>query len=143
MVTLVKILVAIIKILVAVIKVDTDPALKEFLEGVYEQYFKPKTDEWFYKKAGRVYGMNTGGAKIFVFRPCFCRCLYIDISLCLVYNYLRCRAGVAELADARDLKSRDSNIVPVQARSPAPNQKNPNIFPLRKSVRIFSCLILR
>ncbi len=45
MVTLVKILVAIIKILIVEIKVDTDPALKEFLEGVYEQYFKPKTDE--------------------------------------------------------------------------------------------------
>ena len=29
-------------------------------------------------------------------------------------------AGVVELADTRDLKSRDGNIVPVRSRSPAP-----------------------
>ena len=29
-------------------------------------------------------------------------------------------AGVAELADARDLKSREVKLVPVRARSPAP-----------------------
>ena len=29
-------------------------------------------------------------------------------------------AGVAELADARDLKSREVTLVPVQARFPAP-----------------------
>ena len=32
-------------------------------------------------------------------------------------------AGVVELADTRDLKSRDGNIVPVQARSPAPTAR--------------------
>ena len=32
------------------------------------------------------------------------------------------RAGVAELADARDLKSREVTLVPVRARSPAPSR---------------------
>ena len=36
-------------------------------------------------------------------------------------------AGVVESADTRDLKSLDSDIVPVQVRSPAPNANNPNI----------------
>ena len=31
------------------------------------------------------------------------------------------RAGVAELADARDLKSREVTLVPVRPRPPAPN----------------------
>ncbi len=44
MVTLVKILVAIIKILIIDLKIETDPALKEFLHGIYEEYFAPKGD---------------------------------------------------------------------------------------------------
>lgn len=44
MVTLVKILVAIIKILIVDLKIETDPALKEFLRGIYEEYFAPKDD---------------------------------------------------------------------------------------------------
>ena len=44
MVTLVKILVAIIKILIIDLKIETDPALKEFLHGIYEEYFTPKGD---------------------------------------------------------------------------------------------------
>ena len=35
-------------------------------------------------------------------------------------------AAVAEQADARDLKSLDLTVVPVQVRSAAPNQYNPN-----------------
>lgn len=45
MVTLVKILVAIIKILIIDLKIETDPALKEFLTSIYEEYFAPKKDE--------------------------------------------------------------------------------------------------
>ncbi len=39
MVTIVKIIVAIIKILIADIKIESDPALKEFLVGIYNEYF--------------------------------------------------------------------------------------------------------
>ena len=48
------------------------------------------------------------------------------LILANVYVIIECTglipvsAGVVELADTRDLKSRDGNIVPVQARSPAP-----------------------
>ena len=46
----------------------------------------------------------------------------LDFAGASTYNIYRYRsiAGVAELADARDLKSLDSDVVPVQARSPAP-----------------------
>ena len=46
----------------------------------------------------------------------------LDFAGANTYNSYRYRsiAGVAELADARDLKSLDSDVVPVQARSPAP-----------------------
>ena len=40
-----------------------------------------------------------------------------------ITNYNCLYAAVAELADARDLKSLDSNIVPVQVRSAAPYLK--------------------
>ena len=47
-------------------------------------------------------------------------------------------AGVVELADTRDLKSLSSNTVPVRARSPAPNQYNPNqIFLIGDGVGLF------
>ena len=48
----------------------------------------------------------------------------LDFAGANTYNSYRYRsiAGVAELADARDLKSLDSDVVPVQARSPAPRQ---------------------
>ena len=44
----------------------------------------------------------------------------VAFSFSLCYNNFR-SAGVAEQADARDLKSLGSNIVPVQVRSPAPS----------------------
>lgn len=43
-VTLIKILVAIIKLCILDLKICTNPALAEFLEGIYNEYFKPKDD---------------------------------------------------------------------------------------------------
>ena len=39
-------------------------------------------------------------------------------------------AGVMELADVADSKSTASDGVPVRVRPPAPNQYNPNLFPI-------------
>ena len=39
-------------------------------------------------------------------------------------------AGVVELADARDSKSRVRKDVRVRPPPPAPNQYNPNLFPI-------------
>ena len=44
----------------------------------------------------------------------------IDFLLYICYNKSCYNAGVAEQADARDLKSLGGDIVPVQVRSPAP-----------------------
>ncbi len=43
---------------------------------------------------------------------------------------IRRNAGVLELVDEVDSKSTASNGVPVRARPPAPNQYNPNPFPI-------------
>jgi hypothetical protein len=46
-------------------------------------------------------------------------------------------AGVAESADARDLKSLGSNTVPVQVWSPAPKKK-PDVYGMFRIHRVFS-----
>ena len=53
----------------------------------------------------------------------------------MCYHTVRAKphAGVAELADARDLKSLAGNSVPVQARSPAPK----GFFPLSRKEAFF------
>ena len=47
----------------------------------------------------------------------------LDFTARLCYDISVNQAGVAKSADARDLKSLDGNIVPVQVRSPAPKLK--------------------
>ena len=47
-------------------------------------------------------------------------------QLFVIINFMKnLYAGVAELADAQDLKSCDGNIVPVRFRSPAPTEATP------------------
>ena len=53
------------------------------------------------------------------------RLKYLRISNTLPTMFLQ-YAAVVESADTRDLKSLDSDIVPVQVRSAAPSHSNPN-----------------
>ena len=46
-------------------------------------------------------------------------------------------AGVVELADTWDLKSHIREDVRVRAPSPAPNQYNPNLFPIGDGFGLF------
>ena len=46
-------------------------------------------------------------------------------------------AGVVELADARDSKSRVRKDVRVRPPPPAPNQYNPNLFPIGDGFGLF------
>ena len=41
------------------------------------------------------------------------------------------------MVDTRDLKSLVGNNVPVRVRSPAPNQYNPNLFPIGNGFGLF------
>ena len=72
---------------------------------------------WKFSSAGRASALQAEGHR---FEPCnFHWEQFFDDSDCSYIFRNSLSAGVAELADARDLKSRDSNIVPVQFRSPA------------------------
>ena len=44
---------------------------------------------------------------------------------------------MVELADTKDLKSFGSDSVPVQVRLAAPNQYNPNLFPIGDGFGLF------
>ena len=46
-------------------------------------------------------------------------------------------AGVMELVDVVDSKSTGSDTVPVRVRPPAPNQYNPNLFPIGDGFGLF------
>ena len=53
------------------------------------------------------------------------------------YNSKVSSAGVMELVDVVDSKSTAGDSVPVRVRSPAPNQYNPNLFPIGDGFGLF------